>query len=229
MQKNILFFLVFLVAILVPSSAVAHERQVFNIGGVEYLFTVGSLGEPIVVDDKTGVDLRVKQADRTDPGNGNAPGAKPATGLEQTLKVELIAGDKKKVEDLSPAFNDPGAYKTTFFPTVQTTLTYRFFGEINKTPVDISFSCLPEGEARAPEDTASMAISDGVTRTLKVGSFGCPLAKESLGFPEDSASLLAMQGSTADLGATSRNFTTLALALGILAILLGGAALMKKR
>lgn len=79
-----------------PSSA--HERDTFKIGGKYYVLTVGSLNEPFVVDNISGVDLRVSQV--TGPaGNGSSKEASkgvPVTGLEQSLKVELAAGDKRK-------------------------------------------------------------------------------------------------------------------------------------
>ncbi len=192
-SKNIFAVLLVVSALCaLPTLASAHERQVINIGGTDYLFVVGSLGEPVVVDDKTGVDFRIKVADPKDPTNASGAGAKPVTGLEQTLKVELIAGDKKKTQDLTPAYNDAGAYKTTFFPTVQTTLTYRFFGTINNTPVDLSFVCNPAGSPKVADDKTSVSLGTGVTRTFKAGGFGCPLAKEDLGFPEDAMTVLGL-------------------------------------
>jgi hypothetical protein len=183
------FFFAFLAIFFSPLNVFAHERQVFDIGGQKYLFTVGSLNEPLAVDDKTGVDFRVKLADPKNPGDGSASGAKPATGLEQSVQVEISAGDKKKILSLEPAYNDPGAYKAVFFPTIQTTLTYRFFGTINNTPVNLSFQCDASGVKKTEEDKTETKTSAGVTRVLQVGSFGCPLAKDSLGFPENSTSL----------------------------------------
>ena len=42
----------------VPSQiAHAHQIQLFNIGGKDYLFVVGSVNEPVFIDDKSGVDF----------------------------------------------------------------------------------------------------------------------------------------------------------------------------
>lgn len=183
--------------VLVPASAFAHERQQFRIGGELYELVIGSLNEPIAVDDKTGVDLRVSKveshADMGHVGHGTAP-AGAVAGLEQTLKVEMIAGGMKKVTDLLPVHGSTGSYKNTFYPTVATTLSYRVFGSIEGTPVDLVFSCTPAGHARAEEDRTEVKVSDTVTRVLKTGSFGCPVAKEDLGFPERSASVLSSSG-----------------------------------
>src|SRR4051794_20943657 len=89
--------------------ALAHETHVYRIGSRTYQMTVGSLNEPVVVDDKTGFDLKVviPAAGKNDPV--------PVAGLDQTLKVEIGAGGKKKVFDIQPAFGTPGSYKTTFY------------------------------------------------------------------------------------------------------------------
>lgn len=224
--------------LIAPGIASAHERQLFNIGGTDYLFVVGSLGEPVVVDDKTGVDLRVKIADPKAPTDANAAGAKPVVGLEQNMKVEVIAGDKKKTMDLTPAYGDLGAYKNTFFPTIGTTFTYRFFGTINNTPVDLSFTCNPAGHVVSPEATTSVTLSAGVVQKFKAGAFGCPLTKESLGFPEDAMTILGlhedlhgdMDTMAKDIASKQANDQSgAALAFGLIGTILGAIALIKCR
>lgn len=176
------------IVVLAPAWSLAHEQQHFLINGKEYHFTIGSIGEPVAVDDKSGVDLRVST-----PGAHSAAGdhdaGLPVSGLESSLKVELIAGETKKVQSLSPVYGIPGSYKTTFYPTVATTLTYRVFGELNGTPINLSFSCTPSGHERAPESAERVEISQNVTRIFKTGGYGCPEEKSDLGFPEPSAEL----------------------------------------
>jgi hypothetical protein len=169
--KHLFAGLTLALAFFTPALASAHERQLFNIGGTDYLFIVGSLGEPVVVDDKTGVELRVQIADPKDPTNSSAAGAKPLLGLEQALKVEIIAGEKKKTFDLTTVYGTPGAYKAVFFPTVKTALTYRFTGTVNNIPSELSFVCAPEG-SKAAEDKTEVSLGAGVTRTYKNGQFG---------------------------------------------------------
>src|SRR5215813_11752569 len=168
-------------------AAAAHENQIYRIGAKTYQLTVGSLNEPVAIDDKTGLDFKVE----LQSGAGAKHG--PVTGLEQTLKVEVAAGDKKKVFSLQSSFGTPGSYKTSFYPTVQTTLSYRIFGTIEEIPVDLTFTCHPAGHARVPEDTTEVKISDQVTRISKRGSFGCPIAKSETGFPEAAPSLFELQ------------------------------------
>src|SRR5437870_4471235 len=102
--------LLVLCILLVTQGAFAHENHVYRIGEKTYQFTVGSLNEPVTVDDKTGLDFKVSI-----PGAKPGAEATPVTGLDQTLKVELGAAGKKKVFNIQPSFGTPGAYKTSFF------------------------------------------------------------------------------------------------------------------
>lgn len=210
-----------LLALVLPASAFAHEVQVFEINGEEYQFVIGSLNEPLVVDDKSGVDLRISMPEHAGMAatDHHAEGGAVA-GLEETLKVELIAGDKKKTLDLSPVYNTPGSYKAPFYPTVATTLSYRVFGTINETPIDLTFSCSPAGHTAAEEDTNRVQISDKVFRVSKTGSYGCPQEKAEMGFPENSASVTELQSSAAQ--------GMWGIGLGVLGIALAGFALMRK-
>jgi hypothetical protein len=168
----------------VTPQAFAHQRQLYTIGGQDYLIVIGSLNEPIFVDDKSGVDLRVLRADPNNPMNSSAEGAAPVEGLEETVQVEIGAGNNTKVLQLGPAFGEPGAYEAPFYPTVATTITYRLFGTINNTPVDLTFTCTPAGEAGAAADNSTVQISEGVVRKGIEGGYGCPAPLSDAGFPE---------------------------------------------
>jgi hypothetical protein len=160
----------------------AHQRALFTINGKDYLFVIGSLNEPIFVDDKTGVELRAIWPNSTDPTNSNANGTQPITGLENSLKVEILAGDKNMTSNLQPAYGEVGSYESEiFYPTIPTTLSYRIFGDMNGTNFDATFSCTPEGEQR-PSDNSTVEISENVVRKALQGGYGCP--EERVGFPE---------------------------------------------
>src|SRR5579872_6392467 len=118
----------------------AHERDTFKIGDKYYVLTVGSLNEPFVVDNISGVDLRAAQL--AGAPSGSTGKGTPVTGLERTLKVELSAGAKKQTLSFDPSDEAPGAYAANFIPTVQTTYTYRIFGTVNGAPVDLTFACV---------------------------------------------------------------------------------------
>ena len=179
-------------AILVLSStgilqnvAFAHQRQLFTIGDKDYLFVVGSIGEPLYVDQKSGVELFAYWPDPTYPVNSQANGTKPIEGLERMLKVDVSAGDKNKTLDFEPAFRDPGHYEAPFFPTVETTYNYTVFGNINGTDFKSTWTCSPGGGESEPiSDNSTVEISPNFTRTSIMGGFGCPLPVSDAGFPE---------------------------------------------
>ncbi len=232
-MQNLLLTTASIAILFAPFVASAHEHQTFRIGGKTYDITIGSLNEPVTVDDKSGVDFTIvlgagEEEQESGEGHEHTDTATPVTGLEQTLKVELSAGDKKKTLDLSPQYGKPGSYKAVFFPTVATTLTYRVFGIIEGTNVDLSFTCNPAGHPQSPEDTTELAVSDGVTRLKKSGAFGCPGPKEDLGFPEPSLSILSVDTST-DKAGSGTTGNTGGYALGIVALALSIIALVRSR
>lgn len=215
------FALAALVAI-VPVAASAHETQEFLIGGQQYQIVVGSLNEPVVVDDKTGVYISVTMPEHAGMAANDHHGTDGAVeGLEDTLQVEISAGDSKKVLDLAPIHGEAGAYRAPFYPTVATTYSYRFFGTIDGTPVDLAFSCSPAGHSVAEEDTAEVAISEGVTRVSKTGAFGCPAPKEAMGFPEESATIRSLD--------SGKSMMTAAVGFSVASLLLAGYAVSRKK
>ncbi len=163
--------------------ALAHQRALYTIDGKDYLFVIGSLNEPVSVDDKTGVDFRCIWPNATDPTNSQANGTQPITGLENSLKVEISAGDKNMTSGLEPAFGELGSYESkTFYPTIETTYSFRIFGDINGTNFDQTFSCNPAGGEATKPDNSTIQISQDVVRKALIGGFGCP--EPRLGFPE---------------------------------------------
>jgi hypothetical protein len=184
----------------------AHERDTFKIGNSYYLIVVGSLNEPFVVDNMSGVDLRVSQV--AEPGGNGATrptsNGAPVTGLEQTLKVELGAGDKRETLPLDPSDRAPGSYTATFIPTVQTTYSYRIFGNIHGDPVNLVFTCAPGEVSESAEDNSPLKVSETVTRLLKVGAFACPAPRKNLGFPEPSLSRYDLNQNTQNVAADAQ-------------------------
>ena len=174
--------------------AFAHQRQLFTIGDKDYLFVVGSVNEPVFVDDKSGVELFAYWPNASDPVNSQANGTRPIEGLEKMLKVEISAGDKNKTLDFEPAFRDPGHYEAPFFPTIETTYNYRLFGDINGNAFNVTWTCSPAGGDETPiSDNSTTQLSQGVTRKSIMGSFGCPLPRTDAGFPESYMSNVEIQ------------------------------------
>jgi len=114
---------------LVGTGAVgAHEAR----GVGEYSFTVGFLDEPVYSGQKSGLDLRVARGDE------------PVEGVEETLEAEVTFGGQSRTLEISPVFNQPGAYQSVFFPTAAGPYTFHVFGDVEGQAVDESFTSGPE-------------------------------------------------------------------------------------
>jgi hypothetical protein len=233
----ILRWAVFAVALLTFAPfAVAHERDTFKIGDKYYLLTVGSLNEPFIVDNISGVDLRVAQL--SGPAGETAGKGTPITGLERTLKVELAAGDKKETLSFDPSDKTPGSYSANFIPTVQTTYSYRIFGTIDSNSVDVTFTCVAGEVSESAEDNSPVKVSDSITRLRKVGAFGCPASKRTLGFPEPSLSSYELNQAVQSLtagnhaagkqAATAQTLSIAGIVSGLLGLAVAGIALKRK-
>jgi len=242
MKKNVIALAgaISLFAFAFVGVASAHEHDTFKIGNKYYVFTVGSLNEPVVVDSMSGVDFYVSQvpAPTTGMSMGNIKSAgTPVTGLESTLKVELAAGDQKKTLTFDPASN-AGHYTANFIPTVQTTYSYRIFGTLNGTPVDITFGCV-NGVSEDAVDSSQVKVSDAIMRVNKVGAFGCPDGRDGYGFPEPALSSYEMSQNAAQIqaaamganssAATAESLGGVGLLAGILGIVLALNARKKRQ
>lgn len=218
----------------------AHERDTFKIGDKYYVLTVGSLNEPFVVDNTSGVDLRVAQV--AGPGGGSTSKemskGTPVTGLEQTLKVELAAGNKKETLSFDPSDEAPGAYSASFIPTVQTTYSYRIFGTINNNTVDLTFTCVPGEVSETAVDNSQMKVSGTITRLGKIGAFGCPVARKTMGFPEPALSSYELDQNMQSLAAaaqlagkkaaTAQALSIIGIVTGLLGLAVAGIAWKRK-
>jgi len=171
-------------SMLVISTAYAHEGRLYSIGDKDYWITVGSINEPVFVDDKSGAEAFISLADPSDPLNSDANGTKNIEGLEKTIKFEISAGDKKKELIVEPAWRDPGHYEATFYPTIETTYNYRLFGTINNVSVSLDYQCVPGGAQEGAQENVTKQISEGVTLKAQRGGFGCPASRADAGFPE---------------------------------------------
>lgn len=109
-------------------AAMAHESR--DVG--EYTLVVGFLDEPVYAGLKSGLDLRI------------SAGETPVEGAEETLEAEVSFGDETRALELSPAFGEPGAYRSVFFPTAAGRYTFRIFGEIDGRAIDESFTSGPD-------------------------------------------------------------------------------------
>lgn len=228
-MKKILTGVPALLMLALPLIASAHEHGTYMINGVPYQIVIGSLNEPVAVDDKTGVDLTVSKCNTSacaatmgPDGDMDGPAGPGVTGLDQTLKVTLKARSQSKTLSLAPGDSD-GKYTAEFYPTVATTISYELTGTINNTPVDLTYTCAPAGSSMSTENNAAVKLSDKVTQTSIAGAFGCPIEKTNLGFPQPSASIASLAS------AGNADMTWWGIGLGALGSVLGLAALSRKR
>lgn len=228
MKKSILFVFLAVASLVSPNFVSAHGHTSFEIKGRVYSFVLGSLNEPVTVDDKSGVDLRVtSMAHRTEGHEGT-----PVTGLEKTLQVELMAGDKTKVLNFSPAFGEPGAYQAYFIPTVQTTYSYRIFGTIDEVPFSYTWTCNPAGHPQTALDTSVIDVSQGVRRVELGGTFSCPTPRADVGFPEPSITTYDLNKeiqSAKTSAMTAHTFGIVGMTFGIIALAVSRKARKTKK
>ena len=123
------------------------------------------------------------------------PGENPyLDGLEQTLQVEFIYGDKREVRQLEP-LDAPAGMFANFPPTRSEQYSYRLFGTVEGTPIDLTFSCNPAGHIVDRTTVKERGrLSPSVTRVYKIGSIVCPDEKRivAFGFPDTTVTKAAL-------------------------------------
>lgn len=232
-MKKLIFILALYVFLLFSlfQISIAHETLIYKIGDKSYQFIVGSSNEPVVVDEMTAIDFRAYIVDETN---------RPIKGLEDTVEVEISSDDKEKVMPLLALKENPGNYKAYFIPTLETALTYRFFGTVEDIKIDMSFTCSPIDSWDIGEDNGVEILPNNVMRIYKVGTFSCPISREKLGFPDPTTLTYAivekvetfeniLSKASTDVKASNRLSLT-ALIIGILALITAVVAVwtMKK-
>ncbi|MGH2418253.1 MAG: hypothetical protein ACRDFY_07950 [Candidatus Limnocylindria bacterium] len=108
--------------------ALGHEAR--EVG--DLTLVVGFLEEPVFSGQKSGLDLRVSR------------GETPVTGLEETLEAEVTFDGQVRALEISPAFGEPGAYRSVFFPTAAGPYTFHIFGEADGVAIDEEFTSGPD-------------------------------------------------------------------------------------
>jgi hypothetical protein len=109
-------------------SVAAHEER--DVG--DYTLEVGFLNEPVYSGEESGLELLVSQGDQA------------VEGLEETLQAQVTFGEQTRDLEISPKFDEPGAYRSIFFPTAAGQYSFRVYGDINGQAVDETFTSGPD-------------------------------------------------------------------------------------
>lgn len=172
-----------LLTLLTAGTAGAHGHE--HVG--PYELVIGFRVEPAVQGEVNGLDLRVT----------NHETEEPVLGLEETLQAEISFGGATMPLTLRPRFGQDGAYTADVLPTEAGDYTFRIFGSIEGTPVDLSMTSSPDTfssvatkaaisfpapEATAAELAAATAAAQQQARiALTVGVAGALLGLAGLG------------------------------------------------
>ena len=159
-----------LVTLAIPLAASAHETRTV---ADDYEFVVGFVNEPAIAGEVNGIWLSVTSGDE------------PVEGLAGTLEAQVLYGEQTRDATLTPSFDEPGVYTSTFIPTAEGDYTFRFFGQIDGVEIDESFTSSPEGfdsvAPRSEYEFPSEESSAGVELAMPVLVGGVLLAVGGLG------------------------------------------------
>ena len=67
-------------SVLASQKVFAHEERLYTIGDKDYWITVGSINEPVFIDDKSGAEAFIALADPADPLNSDSNGTTRCRG-----------------------------------------------------------------------------------------------------------------------------------------------------
>lgn len=128
--------LVILAILFIPSTiGIAYAHTVDSVG--EYRLEIGWMNEPVVSGETNGIELFVSPLE---------PGLEPEdqefkdgiTGLEKTLKMQLVFKGEKITLFLDADHNIPGKYYAFIDPTVPGFYQANILGKIKDTTISLS-------------------------------------------------------------------------------------------
>jgi hypothetical protein len=133
-------------AMLLPGSALAHERR--TMGGGKYNVLVGWDVEPAFQSLKNAASIRITLADAGDP-------PPPVEGAEKTLRVQIRQGDDVREFPLRTVFGQKGYYVADVVPTRAGDYQWTFVGSINGDQINEKFDTA-DGKFNGIEPLASL-------------------------------------------------------------------------
>ncbi|MGH2489645.1 MAG: hypothetical protein ACRDFR_08520, partial [Candidatus Limnocylindria bacterium] len=192
-------------SVMVGGPAFAHERR----DVVDLHLVVGFGTEPAFAGQPNSAELILSEG----------PNERPVVdGVD--LQIEILFGEESMTLEMSPSFvvgvfGEPGDYEAHFLPTRPGEYTFLFTGTVGRQEIDESFTSGPEtfGPMEDPgtisfpaEDPTSAELADRLDR--------------------ETARLAAEAQSAREAAAAARDDADLARMLALVAIIVGGVALV---
>ena len=149
-------------------SGIAYAHTIDSIG--EYRVEIGWMNEPVVSGDTNAIEFYVSplvpDLDLKDQVFENG-----ISGLNKTVKIQLVYKDESIMLPLSPDHNIPGKYYAFVNPTISGFYQANILGTIEDTPISLSMHP-PKVEERSyiefpePTDLTLNQIIDGHTALI---------------------------------------------------------------
>jgi hypothetical protein len=104
LRNIVLCFGILTLLLILPPLQFLFLRQIslYSIDGKNHLMEMGWVNKQVAIDDRASVELTVVSSNMIDLINAEADTKQPITGLENLLKVDILAGNKTPLE-LEPA------------------------------------------------------------------------------------------------------------------------------
>ena len=141
--KQILAGSIALTTLGMTSWVFAHDSKM--VATERFRVSVGLLKEPILTDERNGLDLVIRPANEREP----------IAGLEENLHAEIIApgGERRQELPIRPQYGSPGRYTFDVLLTQPGIYQVRVWGEIEGASFDQTFTLSevkPLSEIRFP-------------------------------------------------------------------------------
>lgn len=143
----------------------AFAHTIDSVG--EYRLEIGWMNEPVVSKETNGIELFVSKLE-PDLELKYQKFKDGVSGLEKSLKMELLYKEEKIILHLSPDHNIPGKYYAFVTPTVSGFYQANILGNIDVTPISLSMHP-PKVDDRShiefpkPSDLTLTQLIDGHT------------------------------------------------------------------
>ena len=149
----------------------------------------------------------------------NSKTNKPVTGLGSTLKAEIQFGTAKRTLALEPQEGQDGVYIAWVVPTDVGPYTWRVFGTIEGNAVDVSATSGPDSfDEVQPQSALSFP---GTASAAGTAAASVDVSKQLIAVRDQA-------DSAASAASTARWIALVAVALGIVGIVLGGIVALRR-